>query len=121
MKIQKKKMKPILHYGSLIWIEILSETKSEDEDEVYPCSNFILCANNLINHCKDQASHIKILKRDNFILEEELKEIGTSQNECSSLGKHDQAFHKFITSGIDRIQLASIIYGVGKYNREGLG
>ena len=39
---------------------LLSE--SEDEDEVYPYSNFISCANNLINYCKDQASHIKILK-----------------------------------------------------------
>ena len=54
-------------------------------------------------------------------MKEELQEVSTSQNECSSLGKHNQAFHKFITSGIDRTKLASMIYGVGKYDKEGLG
>ena len=58
--------------------ELLSETESEDEDEVYSYSDFILCMNDLMNRCKDQASRIKILKRDNFILKEELKEISTS-------------------------------------------
>ena len=94
---------------------------SEDNTEVYSYSNFISCANNLLNHCKDQASQIKILKRDNSILKEELDEIKSSQNGCSSLGKHDQAFHKLITSGIDRTKLASMIYGVGKHDKEGLG
>ena len=76
---------------------------------------------------KDKARQMKILKRDNDLLKEELKmsqdkfetlekdhKVILDKTSEKSIEEHEIALQSFITTGLERTKFASMIYGVSK-------
>jgi len=115
-------------------------TDSENETEVYSKltrSELIDSLKELLGHYENQSSelrrvkqrYIKLLKLHDSTKNEmdvlqykynSLK-IVTEKGDNKPLSEHDAALQEFITTGIDRTKVASMIYTINQNNKKGIG
>jgi len=120
--------------------DVESYTDSEIETEVYSKltkSDIIDSLKELLGHYKNQSSELRRVKQryiklvklhestkmEMDVLQHEYSDLKTmtEKGDSKPLSEQDAALQEFITTGIDRTKVASMIYSINQNNKKGIG